>query len=230
MTARQMQSAFEHGVNRIDSERIVESHVVFHWINDAIERFVATRYSGNNAKKTAVEDTQKRTEDLRTLVKEVVLATTLDLGSLSPGTYSVELPSDYRYKLSEYVGITYVNVYTNNFEIKTFGVTECTSDTIIPKLHNPYSEHILVYEEAKPLRLFKGNTVQLFTDDTYSVDSYILRYIKKPVRVGLGPIDSDCDLPEQSHTEIIDLAVSLFLENVGDPRYPTQKSELIMNE
>lgn len=230
MTAREMQNAFEHGVNRRDNELIVESHVVFHWINEAIDRFFLTRYNGNNRAGTGAEETQKRVEDLRTLVTESVLAAETDFSSILPGSYMITLPNDYRIKLSEGAVIEYVDPSSGDFQMRTVGVTETTSDTLFQKLSNPFSEHNLVYGEAKPLRLFKEDKIQLFTDGNYVITTYLLRYLRNPAKVGLGPNESDCDLPESSHTEIVDLAVNLFLENVGDPRYPTNKSELIMNE
>ena len=38
------------------------------WLNTAIRKFVKTRYGGNNARNQSFEETQKRIDDLRTLL------------------------------------------------------------------------------------------------------------------------------------------------------------------
>lgn len=227
MTPVQMYDSFEHEVNRMDSELIVESHIAFYWLNEAIERFVKTRYSGVNPKGESVEETQKRIDDLRTLVKESITPATSS-SSGKPNSFLSALPSDYMFTLEEEVKIQVPDITGNFVEIKRSGITESTSDTYRSQADNPYSEHVLHYETARPLRLFKGNEVELITDGNYSVTEYYTKYLKLPDKINLG--SADCELPEHTHSEIVNLAVNLYLENVGDPRYPTNKSELIRNE
>ena len=43
------------------------------WINKAIRKFVKTRYSGINVKRESFEQTQKRIDDLRSLIKQETL-------------------------------------------------------------------------------------------------------------------------------------------------------------
>lgn len=229
MTAREMQNAFEQGVNRMDSSLVVESHVVFHWINEAIIRFVKTRYSGNNPKQTSVESTQKRIEDLRTLVKETPLNLYLSFSEVSPYYYEATLPTDYLILLSDHaIIVVEENAHTEEQKVVVTTTKEVDSDTLAKELKNPYSEHKLHYEQATPLRMLKGNVIQLYGDANYVIESYSIRYIKTPIEVDLA--GNNCDLPTQTHSEIVDLAVSLFLENTGDPRYSTNKSELSLNE
>jgi len=207
MTPRQMQNEFELGVNRYDSKAIVESHVIFHWLNEAQIILVKTRYSGNNPKGESFEQTQKRTDDLRTLVKEANV-TTSTTGE-KPNSTKWELPSDYLLTLGEEATIEVEGTS------KRVGVKECTVDTYRPELENPFSEHILHYKNAQPLRLFIGDDVELITDGNYTVTSYHLRYLKLPNKILLG--GADCELPEHMHTEIVDKAVSLYLASDGDP-------------
>lgn len=231
MTARQMQNAFEQEANRMDSDLIVESHRVFYWINEAINRFVKTRYSGNNYKGTSVEQTQKRIDDLNTLVTEVSLNVAAGGGTDNPRTlsYTVELPNNYLFTLSEevYISIDSPEYPNMQFEKRT-GVTQCDSDTYFKKITDPYSEYKLHYESANPLRLFTNGRITLTTDGNYRILSYLLRYLRRPNTVSLE--GNDCDLPLHTHSEIVNLAVNLFLENEGDPRYSSNKSELILNE
>ena len=61
------------------------------WLNMAIRKFVKTRYAGVNPKREAFEQTQKRVDDLRSLVREQALVCTT--ASLKPNSYSADLTS-----------------------------------------------------------------------------------------------------------------------------------------
>lgn len=68
---------------------------------------------------------------------------------------------------------------------KRQGVTEVTADTYRFHIDDPYSEHILANNKAKPLRLFKDEEIELVTDGNYGVVAYYIRYVKEPVRVNI---------------------------------------------
>lgn len=68
------------------------------WLNDAANRFKVSRYTGNSNRKTSFEKTQKRTDDLRTIVKR-------QAGGLIPfadedDVYTFAVPSDYDFLAS----------------------------------------------------------------------------------------------------------------------------------
>ena len=225
MSPREMQYSFEYGVNKYDSSDSVDSSVVFYWLNEAQERIIKTRYSGVNPKGESFEESQKRTDDLRTLIKEsrVYLTSGID-GINKPNSYIAALPADYMLMVGEEVLIQF-NDLTNTLAItKRVGVTESSSNTYSNQVNDPYSEHRLHYEIAKPLRLFKDNYVELVTDGNYIINFYYIRYIKLPTNIYLG--GPNCELPEHMHSEIVNYAVSLYLENTGDNRYQSNKVEL----
>ncbi len=150
------------------------------WINLAIIKFVKTRYSGFNVKKEAVEQTQKRVEDLRTLVKEVRITPTdpsTPATSYKPNSVTAALPDDYWVTLGEDVTIT---VGTTDSRV---GVYQITSDKYSQLIEDPYSPHILHYDTAKPLRLFNGSVVEIIDDGNYTTKYYHLRYLKVPLFV-----------------------------------------------
>lgn len=65
-------------------------------------------------------------------------------------------------------------------------VTESTTDTYTELLDNPYSSHILHYDDAHPLRLFYQDTVELIGDGNYGVTNYYLRYLKAPQTIDIS--------------------------------------------
>ena len=190
------------------------------WLNNAIRKFGKTRYSGMNVKGTSFEQTQKRTDDLRTLVESVTVSSVSGTASDYPNGYRWDLPiTGYWFTLSEEA-----NIVVGATETRV-GITECTVDEYRQKIDDPYSEHILHYTLAKPLRIFNGLTVELISDGNYTIDDYHLTYLKAPVTVSLSGT-TDCDLPEHTHDEIVKLAVSMMLENIEQPRYQTYQNEV----
>jgi hypothetical protein len=192
------------------------------WLTNAIKRFGKLRYK-------EFEKSQKRIDDLRTLIKHYSDVSSV-AGDYTNG-YAFQLPiagsgvgdEDYWFALSEECSAVVSGGATR------FGVTECTIDEYRSKIDDPYSEHILHYNTAKPLRIFNNNSVELISDGTYTVSAYYLTYLRKPAEVSLsGAVD--CDLPEHTHDEIVKLAASMALENIEQPRYQTHMNEVITME
>ena len=195
------------------------------WLNEAILLFTKTRYSGNNAKKESFEQTQKRINDLSTLVTDAEDAGTLGLALTTsvdyPNSYvaSSAWPTDYMFSVAEEVGTDTVNGVAS---VNRWGVTQCTFDEYRQKIDDPYSEHILHYNSAKPLRLFDDTNVRLITDSNYTLDRYYLTYIRVPATVDVVSVTTvDCDLPDHTHNEIVSISVDLMLENIEQPRVQT---------
>lgn len=233
MTISEMHTAVKLGLDKTSGLELpaFEPEEIDFWLNKAIECFVETRYSGNNIKQESVEQTQKRLDDLRTLIVEANIVPTVGTVNDLPNSYSAILPTSPAYlrALMEEVNIRFLDSYTNDYKNIRSGVTKCTSDTYTDYLDNPFSEHRLYLGKAKPLRLVKNTTVELITDGNYSITNYYLRYIKKPVTVALSPV-ANCDLPSHTHHQIVDMCVGMLLENIESNRYQAFKSESMVTE
>ena len=70
-----MQIAFERKVVLMDSSlrdaAKLTSDTIFAFLNEAIDKFYKTRYSGTNIKGEGFEQSQKRIDDLRFLIKTI---------------------------------------------------------------------------------------------------------------------------------------------------------------
>ena len=208
-----------------------EREEIDYWLNQGVRSFTKTRYSGLNIKKESFEESQKRIDDLRTLVVEdqISVTATAGTGDYKPNSWLATLPNDYWFTLGEEVDIQYNDIRTPNTDTpKRQGITETTVNNYRTSIDNPYSEHRLHYEEAKPIRLFLGNTVELITDGNYDILYYYLRYLRKPVDIVYGSVD--CDLPEHTHDEIVKTAVRMALENIEQPRYGSYAQEVSVME
>lgn len=166
------------------------------WLNEAIDRYVKTRYSGMNVKGESFEQSQKRTEDLRTLVTEIRFAG----GAIQTGTsdkpYSylipvASFPTDYMLFLNDEASITFNHEVTGtSTTIRTYPIP-CTSDTYSTMVNDPYSEHRLHLSTARPLRMFTAKGVELICDGTnYTIPYYYMKYLRKPARVNYALTDT----------------------------------------
>jgi len=193
------------------------------WLINAIKKFVKTRYSGTNIKGESFEQTQKRTDDLRTIIVHSKYIAQTYTGDYPHGVV-FSLPSDYWFALQEEAGISVEGT------LSRVGITECTVDEYRQKIDDPFSEHLLHYGSAKPLRIFNDDQVELIGDGTaYTIPSYYLTYLKEPAEVSLSGL-IDCDLPEHTHDEIVKMAANMMLENIEQPRYKTHMGEVVTME
>jgi hypothetical protein len=226
MNITQMHLAFRLQLDKSGSLELpsFEPEEIDFWINNAIRRFEKNRAFGTD-KSLSFEEHIKRTEDLKTLVTESTITPTV--GTVKPHSYVADLSglTTKWYTMGEEVDIVYTKLGDTTTTTKRQGVTQCTVDTYRSHIDDPYSEHILHYEEAKPLRLVYQDKVELITDGNYTISHYYIRYLRKPTEVDIAT-DVDCDLPEHTHDEIISLAVSMALENIEQPRYQSQMNEL----
>jgi len=241
-----------------DIDVTVSSRDILFWLNEGVNKFIKTRYGDTNPKDDSYEETQKRIDDLRKLVRDTTLYTGLtitaisvanpgevtvsDVGDLEDGdtvliknvsgmtevndteftvagvdtaantftivntttytaytsggyayrlfdrdnTYKADLPDNYWFATREQVKFDYTCLGSTVMTSLTRGVLKTTDDYYEQALQDPYSEHILHYEEAKPLRSFIGNNIEFTTDGNYWVREYLLKYIKQPVKIVLS--------------------------------------------
>jgi hypothetical protein len=231
MTIAEMHIAFKLELDKSSALELpaFEPEEIDFWLNNAIREFVKSRYTGTD-KGAGFETNLKRIEDLKSLiVEETISGANLTTGTIKPYSYIADLTSlvgDKWFTLGEEVLIQYHDIRTPfSHSTKRQGVTQCTVDTYRSHLDDPYSEHVLHYEEAKPLRLVYQDTIELVTDGNYEITAYYIRYLNQPAEVSITTPVS-CDLPEHTHDEIVKLAVNMTLENIEQPRYKSYQNEL----
>ena len=237
MTIRQLQIEFERRLQLMDPELVgtnkLNSDTIFSFINEAIDKFYKTRYSGINSKSEGFEQSQKRIDDLRNLIK----TTTFTDQIINEGNiYKVELPKDYVLMLGDTAGITPLDEYAQCWELNEDGdylikyndTIEATIETIDRQLNNSLSEHLLKYCNARPLKLIQGSDVLLYTDGKYKVSEYKITYLSKPLFVDSSNITNTeyTSLPEHTHMEIVKMAVQLYLATKPMQHYSAYSTEV----
>jgi len=238
MTKAQMQDAFRIELDKVDSLQYpaFTDDELDYLFDRAQDQFIETRYSGSNPSGFGFEENQKRLDDLRYLVVEDILTTTLDNGTLSskPNCYTADLTdladeNAYRRLVGEECTITYTDRLTNQSVNLIQPITECTANNYVSQVHDPLSSHRLHYNTASPLRLIKGDTIELITDGTYAIYNYIIRYIKNPTSFVTLESTESPDFPVHAHPEIVKIAVNIAIENIESPRsqsYPIKVAEM----
>tara|TARA_R110002012_G_scaffold100312_1_gene238943 strand:+ start:11265 stop:11924 length:660 start_codon:yes stop_codon:yes gene_type:complete len=183
------------------------------FLNAAIEKFVSKRAFGNNARRTSLEEDQKRRDDLRNLISNHVVTTFTSNTSNKKNGVFVKLPTDYRHAIHEECTLK-----SNTKE--TVSVKPITYDRYNKIIKDPFNSP----DNKTVLRLdFEKNVFEIISKDT--LVAYYLRYLKNPSTVSL--IDGvSCDLATHTHREIVRMAVVEALENISDPRYQSSKIEL----
>ena len=91
--------------------------------------------------------------------------------------------------------------------------------------NDPFNKPVVDNEDKQLRRLQFAGQMEILLPDDVALDSYTLRYIRKPRRISLSSL-VDCELAEHTHQEIIDMAVSSTLESIESPRYRSNLNEL----
>lgn len=242
MTDRGFQIEFERRLQLMDPNLVIKdklsSDTIISFINEAIDKFYKTRYSGVNFKAQGFEQTQKRIDDLRTLIKNKKY-TEGSINKSDRNSYSVELPEDYVLLLGDTAGIQPSNLNecweTNErgeYIIKYTDTLESTIETLDRQLSNSLSEHKLKYCQARPLKLIQDNNVILYTDGKYKVSEYEITYLAKPSEINSSNITNTeyTDLPEHTHMEIVKMAIQIYLATKPMQHYNAYSNEIASME
>lgn len=242
MTQREFQIEFERRLQLMDPNLVIKekltSDTIISFINEAIDKFYKTRYSGINFKAQGFEQTQKRIDDLRTLIKNKKY-TEDSINKGDRNSYSVELPEDYVLLLGDTAGIQPSNLNecweTNErgeYIIKYTDTLESTIETLDRQLGNSLSEHKLKYCQARPLKLIQDNNVILYTDGNYKISEYQITYLAKPSKIDSSNITNleYTDLPEHTHMEIVKMAIQIYLATKPMQHYNAYSNEIASME
>ena len=242
MTQREFQIEFERRLQLMDPNLVIKekltSDTIISFINEAIDKFYKTRYSGINFKAQGFEQTQKRIDDLRTLIKNKKY-TEGSINKSDRNSYSVELPEDYVLLLGDTAGLQPSNLNecweTNErgeYIIKYTDTLESTIETLDRQLGNSLSEHKLKYCQARPLKLIQDNNVILYTDGNYKISEYQITYLAKPSKIDSSNITNleYTDLPEHTHMEIVKMAIQIYLATKPMQHYNAYSNEIASME
>jgi len=134
------------------------------------------------------------------------------------GNYQVDSDGDFIYNnLGE---LTLINTtHTNTGSKCKFAQL----DDIYTLLDDPFNNT----SYKQPLYTVVNDNLDFYTDETFLISKVKFTYLAHPAVVSNS---TDCDLPEHTHQEIVDMTVNSILEGISDPRYQTNQIEVHKSE
>lgn len=216
MTVQEMHLSFKQGLDKFDSKNYPNllPEEIDLILNQAQDAFIKQRYGLNNPKQKGFEESQKRIDDLRSLIKtEILNPLSNNSKNINSNAVFVELPADYWITIQELTNITYTDCGSSVTEdVYTLPIQHNDYSKLI---HNPFGKPT----NEKILRLTTEDGVELLYPSGATVNNYRLRYIKRPQKMNIRSTPKvDCELPEMVHQEIVNLSISMALENIEAQR------------
>jgi hypothetical protein len=219
------------------SASIIESDDRLYWLNQAQLEFVRRRFSNSNL---SFEQSQQLKDDLKTLVvadHRITTAQALDSANSNitlQGIYAdkATLPSNCMVLLTSRSIIYSLSarqsvISPNRVVLVGQQRTLTGNDVIISVRPNRLANHDQLYQMLEdpfwkptlvaPIAIQKSNELHVYSTDKFVVSSVKVDYIKPPREMRLDP-QTDCELPDFVHDEIVSLAVSLFVANTSTPQ------------
>lgn len=156
-----------------------------------------------------------------------------------PNGYFFNLPVDFLFPLLERANITFIKDHDcyktgdlkNNIKVKPV-TYDYYNDNINNPHKNPYDELVWRYVISQSSDERSVKRYELISDGNYIVNTYLLRYVKKPKPIIVSAsvsIDGytgvqECELDSFYHRDIIAMAVDDAIEIMKDPtRFQTFK-------
>ena len=227
MSHLDLQYAFELEANNIDSYLTtkLKSDDIVYWLNTALDKFVKTRFDGNNITKKSFEQNEKRARDLVYLVSSKLYEPTgISYSRKGFDVYSIQYPTDFMFMLDESVDLYKKGDKDINYWPAE--IFECTLDNYMYRITNKLTDFHLRNDFARPLRVRTDDGCNLFTDGSYSIKDYSISYIRVPEKISLDdPFKKYVDLPDFALHEVVKLAVQMYVASLNDPRYNAISNE-----
>lgn len=236
MDVKSMHYDVKQKLNKGDSQQYRNLRVPeIDWnINEANEIFIKSIAEPRSNPLLGFETSQRSIDDIRTIV---VNSRPLGVSELDDTSYVAPLPTDYMFYVSAYV---------------TISKGSCGSKRVRARLiqHDDENQESTFdnssYEwETVNIRFYEDG-IKIFTDGTFEIQELELDYIRKTAYIHNAqdflPTGSytlpdgavltgtqNCELPEHTHREIVDIAVLIITGNLQIPDYQIKQAKINLN-
>jgi len=229
-----MQYDVKTKLNKVDSQQYRNLRVPeIDWaLNEAQEVFIKLIAEPRNKNGFGFEVNQRSIDDIRTLVVNEL--TPLSAAVFNTTSYEVLLPNNYMFFISGYACITKGNC--ENIQSRLFVKQH-------DDMHeeSPFDSSSFEWREIN-CRFFESG-LRVFTDGTFIIESICeFNYIRKPAYIHNaqdyvggtynlpdGTVltgSQDCELPEHTHREIVDLAVLILTGQMQIPDFQIKQQKI----
>lgn len=211
-----MQIEFERRIQLIDPNLTINekpnSDLIFSILNEAQDRYVMMNYVGDDQMIAETNTHTKNTDSIKSLLVEKELTS---VGSTVNGFIRYRLPNS---TSDEYF------LYVHSFSKVKGTYKQHTNYVKVDNQLVKYRDLGKFIKTAYNTPIIRQPAVALVSDPTtkymyleVAVDAYttlgnvVLTYYRKPLRFNTTDGASKCELPESIHSEIVDLAVNMFI-------------------
>lgn len=220
---------FGSKLGEYDLDISIDSDDRKYFLNEAQLQFIKNRFDPENPRIEGFEQSQKRIDELKPLyVKDKSFSCSYlssNAGTKDAIVFRASPNDKIMYIVSYRANIEYpenksdINngIINNSVATRTYTVNSrySQSDDIYKLLKDPFNKP----SKLSPIVDINENNVDIYSDGSFIVNELILNYIKEPqeiVFISSGDAgNQDCELPDFTHTDIINIAVNLFLESRG---------------
>lgn len=230
MTIKDMHYDFKKKLNKVDSQQYKNLLIPeIDWaLNEAQELFIKMIAQPRLRSYLGFEKSQRNIDDIRTIV--------VNENCLNVSNNTVALPEDYWHFVKADVemskgnctgikGRFHVRQHDDEFE------------------NSPFDKSSFEWRTVNGV--FYENGVKFYTDGSFTINKFCISYIKKPnyihnaenFRSGTYNLPSgtvlsgseNCELPDHTHREIVDIAVLLVSGEINTPDYQVKLNKLTFN-
>lgn len=224
-------------LNKVDSQQYRNLKVPeLDWaINEAVDIYIKSIAEPRTSNYLGFETSQRTTDDLRTIVVNDASLIPIEIDN---ETYKVELPQEYMFYVSANVVISKENC-ADRIARAILRQHDDRSET------SPFDTSSFEWKEVN-IRFYE-NGIKLFTDGTFKIKEVKLNYIRKHKYIhnaqdflptGSYKLPSgtlltgiqNCELPEHTHREIVDIAVLILANNLDSPNYQLKQAKVNLNQ
>lgn len=220
MTISEAHQEFKLRLDKLDSLNYPDilPEEIDSFLNNAQEVFIKDRYGITNTKRQSFEETQKRAEDLKNVVVNYITTPLAHNSSnIDDNAQYVNLPEDHWFIVEDRAKITYKDCNGKNITERV-RIEAINHDEFANVIDNPFKKP----STTRLVKLMTNGNLELIHSPDVTINEYHLRYIKQPNKVSLDD-NITFELSEHTHSEIIDISISLVLENIESKRLVTQK-------
>jgi hypothetical protein len=238
MTTSELRYAFKLAMDRVDSLNAPDFNVAqIDWLlNEAQLIFIKQRMSMySNPKQKGFEQSQKRIDDLGSLVVKFPQQPGVVPTNPSTGVYELSLSSltfTYLFLVSAWADVTINTDCTKSVPLKFM-----QHDDYRLALKDPFNK---AGEEFIPYNIGKSassNSEAIFVYSDYPIETIYTEYVRYPSRVSSGSYqyidgntypEQSLQTPNQTHSEIVDIACMLAGLSAQNPEYIQLKSQKLL--
>jgi hypothetical protein len=246
MTANEMADMLEEKLDRADSfgSPGYEDFDLSSVLTEAQQLYVKKFFDEvNNRKQKGFEETEIRNQGLSALVKDAnnLSASADQTGVLVNNNVTgkfYDLPSDHMYTIYEECTIDKTECDTNNSiigwvmvvahnEMQRYNWSKYKKPFYRPNgdcrvWRSEFSRKTSAIDPSIPATAKRH---ELFTDGTFNVTNYHMRYVKNPEDITVNRTtptsQSNCELDESTHVVIVGIATDLMLQRVKEQKVQT---------